>query len=187
MRLIKPLLAFALLSLPFMAHAGDFEGQFKFTSKAPKEDIFGTAPGKAALTGDAKDLTTLKGTISVPVAGMQTGNAMRDDHLRSATWLDAAQFAEITFTVKSVAVAKSEDKGKFIEAELKVTGDFTLHGVTKEITAPATIKIKPDGKAKITTDFTIALADYKVEGKAGVVGDKVGTSIACGATLTGSL
>lgn len=187
MRLIKPLLAFALLSLPFMAHAGDFEGQFKFTSKAPKEDIFGTAKGTAALTGSAKDLTSLKGTITVPVASMMTGNNMRDEHLRSPTWLDAAAHPNITFAIKSVVVVSSEDKGKYTQAELKVTGDFTLHGVSKEITAPVTAKIKPDGKAKLTTDFSIALADYKVEGKAGVVGDKVGSSIECKASLKGSL
>ena len=40
-------------------------------------------------------------------------------------------------------------------------------------------------KSKITTKFAIKLADYKVEGKAGLVGSKVGESIDCEATLVG--
>ncbi len=188
MRVIKPLLLLtALVGLPFMGHAAPFTGQLKFTSKAPKEDIFGTAEGKADLKATPTDLTTLTGTITVPVSTMKTGNEMRDQHLLSPTWLDGAQFPNITYTVKSVVVGSTADKGKYTEAQVKVTGDFTLHGVTKEVVAPATLKIKPDGKTKITTEFNIALGDFKVEGKAGVVGDKVGSTIACEATLVGSL
>ena len=170
------------------ADAGDFKGKFKFTSKAPKEDIFGTATGKATLSGDLADITTVKGSITVPVNTMETGNTVRDDHLRSPDWLDEAKYPNIVFDVESVALdgAISEEKG-MKAAKLKVTGKFTLHGVTTPLTSNATIKWKEDGKAKITTSFTIALADYQVKGKAGIVGSKVGSTIACEATLVGSL
>ena len=49
-----------LLGAP-QADAGAFKGKFKFTSKAPKEDIFGTATGQATLSGDIADITTVKG------------------------------------------------------------------------------------------------------------------------------
>ena len=170
------------------ADAGDFKGKFKFTSKAPKEDIFGTATGKATLNGDLADITTIKGSITVPVNTMETGNTVRDDHLRSPDWLDEAKYPNIVFDVESVALdgAISEEKG-MKAAKVKVTGKFTLHGVTTPLTSDATIKWKEDGKAKITTSFTIALADYQVKGKAGIVGSKVGSTIACEATLVGSL
>lgn len=170
------------------ADAGAFKGKFKFTSKAPKEDIFGTATGQATLSGDIADITTVKGSITVPVKTMETGNTVRDDHLRSPDWLDEKSFPNIVFDVESVALngAVSEEKG-MKAAKVKVTGKFTLHGVTTPLTSDATIKWKDDGKAKITTSFTIALADYKVKGKAGIVGSKVGTTIACEATLVGSL
>ena len=170
------------------ADAGDFKGKFKFTSKAPKEDIFGTATGKATLSGDLADITTVKGSITVPVKTMETGNTVRDDHLRSPDWLDEAKYPNIFFEVESVALdgALSEEKG-MKAAKVKVTGKFTLHGVTTPLTSDATIKWKEDGKAKITTSFTIALADYQVKGKAGIVGSKVGTTIGCEATLVGSL
>ena len=68
------------------------KGKFKFTSKAPKEDIFGTATGQATLSGDIADITTVKGSITVPVKTMETGNTVRDDHLRGPDWLDERAF-----------------------------------------------------------------------------------------------
>lgn len=182
-------IAAALLTLSSThASAGDFKGKFKFTSKAPKEDIFGTATGKATLSGDLADITTVKGSITVPVKNMETGNSVRDEHLRSPDWLDEAQYPNIVFDVESVTLsgAVTEEKG-MKEAKVKVTGKFTLHGVTTPLTSDATIKWKDDGKTKISTTFTIALADYQVKGKAGIVGSKVGSTIACEATLVGSL
>ncbi len=192
MKLLKHLLLAAALLAPVASFAGqadasDLKGQFKFTSNAPKEDIFGTADGSAQLTVDLNDLTTLKGTITVPVASMKTGNEVRDEHMQSPDWLDAKGHPNITFEVISVTASPATEKDGFKESTLQVKGKFTLRGVTTELTAPATLKWKDDGKAKITTQFTLKLADYKVVGKNGVVGSKVGESIKCEATLTGSL
>ena len=176
------------LTLGANAHAGEFKGKFKFTSKAPKEDIFGTATGMAKLTSDPKDISTLKGVITVPVATMETGNSVRDDHLRSPTWLDAKAYPEITFTIETVKPdgPVKEEKG-MKAATVIVSGKFSLHGVTTPLKAKGIVKWKDDGKAKISTKFNIALADYNVTGKAGIVGSKVGTTIACEATLVGTL
>lgn len=169
------------------ADAAPFKGQFKFTSKAPKEDIFGTADGKAELTIKADDLAATRGVVTVPVATMKTGNETRDEHMKSPDWLDAAKFPEIKFEITSVEIGAPTTEGDVSAASGKVTGKFTLHGVTTDLTAPATIKWKADGKAKITTQFTIKLADYKVTGKDGVVGSKVGETITCEVALVGSL
>lgn len=63
---------------------------------------------------------------TIDVATITTGAGDRDNHLKSADFFDAAQFPAITF--KSVKV---EPKGK---GELAVTGDLTMHGVTKPVT-----------------------------------------------------
>ena len=115
---------------------------------------------------------------------MKTGNDMRDDHLRSAQWLDAATHPEMSFEVVSVVAKPTVTEGDVKSADLEVTGKFTLHGVTTDLKAPATIKWKGD-KVKISTQFGIKLADYKVKGKEGIVGQKVGETIACEATLKG--
>ena len=63
---------------------------------------------------------------SVPVTTVSTGDAQRDGHLKSADFFDAEKFPDMTF--KSTRV---EHKG---EAEYAVTGDLTIHGVTKPVT-----------------------------------------------------
>jgi polyisoprenoid-binding protein YceI len=174
-----------LLVLPLVAEAAPFKGQFKFTSNAPKEDIFGTADGSAELTITPADLKATRGTVKVSVASMKTGNDTRDEHLRGAGWLDAAKFPEIAFEITGVEVGATSEKDGVKSAEAQVVGKFTMHGVTKELKAPATIKWKDDKKAKITTSFTIALSDFAVTG--GEIGSKVGAQIKCEATLTGTL
>jgi polyisoprenoid-binding protein YceI len=62
----------------------------------------------------------------IDVRSIDTGNAKRDDHLRSSDFFNVAKYPEITFksrTVKQIA-DKSGD----------VAGDLTMHGVTKSIT-----------------------------------------------------
>jgi polyisoprenoid-binding protein YceI len=56
---------------------------------------------------------------------IQTRDAQRDAHLKSADFFDVEKFPEITFVSKSVS--------KLGDDEYKVTGDLTIHGVTKEV------------------------------------------------------
>ncbi len=72
-----------------------------------------------------KDITASKVTVSIDTASVTTNVKKRDDHLRSADFFDVAKFPTMTFVSKKVAKA-GKDK-------LKVTGDLTLHGVTKEV------------------------------------------------------
>lgn len=77
---------------------------------------------------DPKDLSTASVKAMISVASINTNLAKRDEHIRKPDYLDALNFGEITFVSKSV---------KAISATLgEMTGDFTLHGVTKEITIP---------------------------------------------------
>ena len=62
---------------------------------------------------------------AIDVATISTLDAQRDTHLKSPDFLDAAQFPTITF--KSKKAAPSGD------GEAKITGDLTIHGVTKEV------------------------------------------------------
>ena len=66
--------------------------------------------------------------FTAKVASVSTHNAGRDGHLQSPDFFDAAQFPTITFVSKSFA--KNGDN-------YDVKGDFTMRGVTKEITLSA--------------------------------------------------
>ena len=63
--------------------------------------------------------------VNIETTSIDTGVKMRDDDLRSPNFFDAAKYPETTFKSKSV---KATDKNNF-----DVTGDLTMHGVTKEI------------------------------------------------------
>lgn len=66
-----------------------------------------------------------KTEVSVDVASIDTGVKDRDEHLKSADFFDAAKYPKMTF--KSTKV-----EGK--PESFKVTGDLTIHGVTKKVT-----------------------------------------------------
>jgi polyisoprenoid-binding protein YceI len=68
-------------------------------------------------------------TATIKAASIDTRTTQRDDHLRSADFLDAANFPELTFKSTRITGEKSE---------FKVTGDLTIRGVTREITLDVT-------------------------------------------------
>jgi len=84
---------------------------------------FGAYQGKLVL--DESDVTKSTVEATIDVSSISTKVADRDAHLKSADFFDVAKYPSITF--KSTKVAKA---GK---DELKVTGDLTLHGVTKPV------------------------------------------------------
>ena len=93
----------------------DFEGDFHF---------------------DPKKMTEAKGQFKVKVDSINTSVEKRDKHLKSEDFFDADKFADMTFVVKKLSAA---GKNKY-----KMSGDLTLHGVTK----PVTFEVEHLGTAK---------------------------------------
>jgi polyisoprenoid-binding protein YceI len=79
---------------------------------------------------DDKDVTKSKIELSIDVNGIDTRNQKRDDHLKSPEFFDVAKFPKATF--KSTKIEKAGEK-------FKVTGDLTMHGVTKSVTMDAEV------------------------------------------------
>lgn len=107
--------------------------------------------------------------VSIKTDSIDSGNKQRDDHLRSPDWFDAKQHPTITF--KSTAVKK-------VEKGYEVTGDFTLHGVTK----PITLVLEGGGEAEFpkgvkrtgyTGTTSIKRSDYGMKGMVGPISDEV--------------
>ena len=80
-----------------------------------------------AMVIDETDPTKDTVQITVKTDSVDTHNDKRDQHLKSPDFCNAAQFPEITF--KSTSVVKKSD------TTFSVTGDLTIHGVTKSVTA----------------------------------------------------
>jgi polyisoprenoid-binding protein YceI len=84
-------------------------------------DVTGT------LTVPDGDFTRASLDVSIGVASIDTREPQRDAHLRSADFLDAETFPAITFKSRRVT-ADPRDNRRFV-----LTGDLTLHGVTREV------------------------------------------------------
>jgi polyisoprenoid-binding protein YceI len=81
------------------------------------------------VTWDDKDVTKSAVDATIDTTTVSTGMEARDNHLKSPDFFEVAKYPTMTF--KSTSVTKSGDG-------LKVTGDFTMHGVTKSVTLDVT-------------------------------------------------
>jgi polyisoprenoid-binding protein YceI len=70
-------------------------------------------------------------TGTIQTKSINTGIERRDNHLKSPDFFDAAKYPTITFQSK-----RAEKQG----ADTVLVGDFTMHGVTKELSLPVTVK-----------------------------------------------
>jgi polyisoprenoid-binding protein YceI len=110
------------------SHSGVIFGwnHFGFSNPAAR---FDKIEGSVLL--DKADLTKSSISVSLPVEGLDTGVAKLDEALKSPDFLDATRYPTITF--KSTKVEKSGENG------LKITGDLSVHGVTKPVTLDAKV------------------------------------------------
>jgi len=166
--------------------------QTSFFSTTPLEDIKGLSGGvQGSVSFNVNDIKSLKGKISISVASIKTGIDLRDEHMRDAGWLDAAKYPEITFEIKKVSDVKVVAENKLTA---KVTGNYIMKGVTKEVTADATLTYLDESeqtKSRAAGDllgvqakFNVKLSDYGVNNK--VVGQKVSENIEVSVNVVGS-
>jgi polyisoprenoid-binding protein YceI len=80
---------------------------------------------------DAKDPAKSSVDVTIDAASIDTRNEMRDKHLRSDDFFDVEKYPVSTFRSTKVEVAK--------DGSLTITGDLSLHGVTKPVVLNATI------------------------------------------------
>lgn len=106
---------------------------------------------------DAADAAKSSINVTVKADSVDTRNDKRDNHARSADFLSAKEFPEITF--KSTSVKKTGEKA------FDVTGDLTFRGVTKPVTTQVT-QTDDAGKA-IEAKFQIKRSDFGNKSKAG--------------------
>jgi polyisoprenoid-binding protein YceI len=163
--------------------------QVTFNSKAPVEDIKGTSNrviGYAVAPNTGEPAALVAGEFHLPVSSLDTGIALRNQHLQSGQWMDAGANPSVVFHITKTEGVKAgkEDKG-FKTFDAKLVGDLTVHGVTKPVTIDSTITVMPAGdKTKsiakgdlmaIRAKFDVKLEDYGIKNK--VVGQKVAQSV----------
>jgi len=105
---------------------------------------------KGVLALDEADLTKSHVEASVEAASINTRDAQRDAHLKSADFFDVEKFPTLSF--KSTRISRVGDK------ELTVAGDLTIHGVTRNVTftveGPTTPAKDPWGNIRLGLSAT---------------------------------
>ena len=185
MRAITFLAAAALAAVPAAAAEFTIDGAHSgahFTVRhmmvSNVKGDFAGVTGKIVWSGDPK---TASVDATIDATTIDTGVTKRDEHLRSADFFDVAKYPTITFKSRKV---ESAGAGK-----LKVTGDLTMHGVTKEVVldveGPTAEFKNPWGKTVIgaSASTTLKRTDFgltwnkALEAGGVLVGEDVGVSI----------
>jgi len=167
--------------------------QATFFSTTPLEDISGMSTDVwGTVSFDIADVeNTLKGEILISTASLKSGIVLRDEHIRSADWLDAEQFPTISFKIKEInGIEKIEDN----KLKVNVLGEFTVRGVTKEVESEVTLvyleenemtKMKmPGDLLGVRAKINFNLSDYGVQHMA--LGKKVSDKIEININIVGS-
>ena len=125
---------------------------------------------------DTADIRRSSVEVTIDATSLTTDNEARDKHLKSADFFDVAKYPTLTF--KSTAV-KEVAKGK-----LEITGDFTLHGVTKRITFPITnagtqAGMQPGSVVAGFIDGALTLNrhEFGIKFMPGIIGETVAVSL----------
>ena len=87
---------------------------------------FSDVTGKLMIDREHLEKSSVNAKINM--LSINSSNAKRDDHIKKDEYLDAYKFGEMTFVSTKVS-AKNNTEGV-------LTGNFTMHGVTKEISFP---------------------------------------------------
>lgn len=106
---------------------------------------------EADIEADPEDLTSASIAFSIDLASIDTRNTDRDNHLKSGDFFDVEQFPKMTF--KATKITKTG------EGEYEVSGDLSLHGVTR----PESFHVTYEGGGK--NPWGVEVVGYNVEGK----------------------
>ncbi|HET8827682.1 MAG TPA: YceI family protein [Terriglobales bacterium] len=119
---------------------------------------------------DPADVSKTQIDVTIDASSVDTRVQMRDNDLRSPHFLEVEKYPTITFKSKK---AESAGQGK-----LKVTGDLTIHGVTKEVVLDVdgpSAPMSAMGGMRMGAEATTKInrKDFGVNGAPGAVGDDI--------------
>lgn len=134
---------------------------------------FNEVSGKFSLDRDNPSKSTFQLTIQAD--SVDTANKARDEHLRQPDYFDTKQFPTIEFKSTST---------KAIEGGYEVTGDFTMHGTTRQITlvlmGGKEHNFKGTKRVAFSTELALKRSDYGFDKRAiGPIGDTALIMIDC--------
>jgi polyisoprenoid-binding protein YceI len=137
---------------PAAAHAGSYSVEPGHTRVLFSINHMGFTTYYGNFTGvsgtlklDPKKPAASSVEVSIPTASVSTTNTVLDGELKAADWFDAAKYPAITF--KSTKITPTGHGGA------KITGDLTMHGVTKPVVLTA--KFNAGGVNPLDHNYTV--------------------------------
>ena len=133
--------------------------------------VRGTFNKVGGVVVDSPDPSKASVNVTIDANSIDTRVEMRDKDLRSDHFFDVAKYPTITFQSKKVEAAGA--------GKLKVTGDLTIHGVTKEtvldVDGPTPPVKDPRGNSRrdVSATTTINRADFGMTFDSPMVGDQI--------------
>lgn len=94
-------------------------------------------------------------TIEIDMTSTWSDAEKLTGHLKSPDFFDVEKFPTSTFALNSVEPGEGEN-------QYTLSGDLTLHGVTKKISFPATVVKKDDGSITLDAEFSINRKDFEI-------------------------
>ena len=178
-------LAYSALATPQTFDFKDPKGvnNALFHLDAPLESINGSASGISGIVKfDPDKPADTTGRIVVTSESLTVPNPMMKGHLHSDAWMDTAKFPEIIFDAKELKDVKTEGN----TTTANVVGNFTIHGMTREMTEPVTLTYLKDKLSArvpkmngdllvLRSKFTIKRSDFGINPQA--PNDKVSDEI----------
>lgn len=134
------------------------------TAEFHAEDTYDSFDGKTGavsgtIVADPSKPSASSVTLTIDMGSLDTGVALRNKEMKDL-YLDTGKFPTASF--KSVSVAGPASIAAGAPADVNVTGDFTLHGVTKRMTFPVHVALLNDGRIHATTNFKVKMPDFGI-------------------------
>ncbi len=156
MKAIVLFILFMIVAAPISAQVFSTEkGYAEFESKASIESFKGISnnlTGQLSLADSTLDFYLDLNTLA-------TGITLRDRQMRE-NFLETAKFPFAEFLGK---IYTTVDLKTLQPQKVFVLGNFTIHGVTKEIELVATLTPMPNGRLKASAAWNLTLSDYDIE------------------------
>ncbi len=145
---------------------------------------------------DPQNIEKIRGEFFLRVEDLRTGIELRDQHLRSSDWLDAAKSPKVTIKIlRAEEVKKTDPNG----ASMTLVSECSFHGQTRDLKIPCKLtyldespktmeRVKGD-LLRLRASFEVKLSDHGVTGPTGgdnVIGLKVADRLPIKVTVFGS-
>ena len=139
------------------------QGTLSFDGNATVGSFTGTTTTMTGQMSGGADLGAVRGWVEAPVNTLKTGNGRRDRDLNKS--METDKFPTMRFDLAGVTPGISRGD----TTAVTLGGSFTIHGVKRDVTMPATVVYQP-GAVHLRSTFPLNLVDYQIGGLSKMLG-----------------